>query len=106
MLFKVYITNSPPAPHLNARNFPKQEVIWNLQINVPAKHDCKILNLFQLLNINCKRNGEYTTDCCSSVKRKLEQKSRATVNIVPSDFSLQMFKKDPKKRVSVVVYYS
>ena len=33
MLFKVCITNSPLAqthPHLNARSFPKQEVIWTL----------------------------------------------------------------------------
>ena len=33
MLFKVCITNSPLAqthPHLNARRFPKQEVIWTL----------------------------------------------------------------------------
>ena len=30
------------------------------------------------------------------MKRKLERKSRATVNLVARDFPLQMFKKDPR----------
>ena len=63
---------------------------------VPMKHICMILNLLKLLNINCNLTASTLQTVLFFSKTKARKKSRATVNLVPRDFPLQMFKKDPR----------